>query len=549
MASNGKAPAPSPANAWARPLKTSGPPPGMGPADKARAPPTSGNKPATSTSAESMNNNNNNNKATPTNGAPTVASIHRERLLHLSLTLIGQKVVATLTDGAVLEGVFHTFTPFDGLEADVKNKYVLNAVKVVKAGKDSSIKSGSTVILAVEKVAQMYATNINLDRPNKAFGGGGGKNEFETDTQISGTRGAGTRDLVSAGNAWTSAPTTATTAAAVGGKQTRAEALAGALGATSTSTGAKDTSGLKGNIGGWDQFKANSELFNVNATFDENLYTTELDKSQIDSRKIAEAERIAREIETTTSSNIHIAEERGQAVETDYDEEDRYSGVLTKEGKQRHESQPQQPSKPTAAGAPKKVMNYAAAAAKADATRKAASQPAIAGKAPAAEAKPSDATTAKVIPEEKKTAAPAPAPKEEVKKEESKDADSSKEAAPAPKPAEETKDESKSEEKKPEEKSDAKPKSSKLNANAKEFTFNPAAKSFTPSFGGSMGGGASFGAPQQPPQQQMPDPNMHVHPGGHPMQPPHYMHAQMGQPGKHFCRFKFHSSELLEFDF
>ena len=82
---------------------------------------------------------------------------------------------------------------------------------------------------------------------------------------------------------------------------------------------------------------------------------------------------------------------------------------------------------------------------------------------------------------------------------------------------------------------DEKPKSSKLNANAKSFTFNPSAKTFTPTFG--MGGGASFAAPQQQPQH-MPDPNMQVHAGGHPMQPPHYMHAQMGQPGKFFwCKF------------
>ena len=52
-------------------------------------------------------------------------------------------------------------------------------------------------------------------------------------------------------------------------------------------------------------------------------------------------------------------------AETDYDEEDRYSGVLTKDGKQRHEE-----TEKTASSAPKKVMNYAAAAAKADGGKK-----------------------------------------------------------------------------------------------------------------------------------------------------------------------------------
>jgi len=479
----------------------------MGPAEKAR-PPSSGN----SKPAATGNSNNNN-----TNGAATYSTIHRERLLHLSLTLIGQKVVVTLTDGAVLEGVFHTFTPFDGLDADVKNKYVLNMVKVIKPGKDNSIKNGMTLILAVEKVTQLYAKSINLDRPNKngagAYSGKGGNSDLVTDTQISGTRASGNRDLVAAGNAWTSAS---------GGKQTRAEALAGSLGGGGTGAGkGADTSGLKGSIGGWDQFKANQELFNVNASFDENLYTTALDKTQIDARRIAEAERIAREIETTASTNLHVAEERGQAVETDYDEEDRYSGVLTKDGKQRHESQQ---DKVAAAAAPKKIMNYAAAAAaKADPAKK-SGPPGFGGTAKPAtattDAKPTAEGVSKAAPEQKKES-PAPAPKlaatEETKKEE-KATDSAKVDTASTKPdAEKKGDETKTEEKK------AAAKTSKLNANAKEFTFNPAAKSFTPSFGG-----GGFGAPPQQPQHM--DPNMQMH-GGHPLQPPQYMHA-MGQPGK-----------------
>jgi len=468
----------------------------MGPADKTRAP-SSGNKPAM---------NHNNSKAKGPNGS-AISNIHRERLLHLSLTLIGQKVVATLTDGAVLEGIFHTFTPFAGLEADVKNKYVLNAVKVVKPGKGDEIKAGSTVILAVEKVAQIYAKNINLDRPNQNGGAKGGKGDFVTDTQISASKGAGGKDLVAAGSAWTTAPPPSS-----GGSKpaSRADALAGALGASKTS----DTSGLKGSIGKWDQFKANEELFNVNASFDENLYTTELDKTQIDQRKIAEAERIAKEIEGTASTNIHIAEERGQAVETDYDEEDRYSGVLTKDGKQRHEAAEK------AKAAPK--MNYAAAAAKADATKKAAAK----ASTPTSSDSPKPADPTKTVTEKTD-------PPKEAKPEEK---DAPKESAPAPAPAaketekkEEAKEESPKEENKPEEKKETKAvtKTSKLNANAKEFTFNPAAKSFTPSFGA---GGGGFGGPQPQQQPQHMDPNMQMH-GGHPMHPPHYMPPQMGQPG------------------
>jgi hypothetical protein len=519
-ASNGKAPAPSPANAWARPLKTTGPPPGMGPSKAAGA--------------------------AAKNGVG-MASVNRERLLHLSLTLVGQKVTVTQTNGAVLEGIFHTFTPFKGLALDMKNKYVLNAVKTIKAAsekgdKNSAVEDGSTVIIPVEKVVYIHANNINLERVSanggSAYTAAGGKNDVITDTQISGRRAGGNGDLVAAGSAWT----------ASGGNKSRAEALAGAPdekgGMTRKGFGtAKAGGNLQGNIGEWDQFKANSELFNVNATFDENLYTTELDKSQIDSKKIAKAERIAREIEKTASSNMHVAEERGQVVETDCDEEDRYSGVLTKEGKQRHDAKEGSGKKgdkvaKAAASAPRKIMNYAAAAAKADAGKKAAPPGFSASKtSPDTPDSKSTEKAAKVTPDEKKAkeASAGESKGEKADAEKSKGAPKEAEKAVDDK---ETKEEAKKDtedkpkekvEDKPKEKTEEAKKETKLNANAKSFTFNPSAKSFTPTFGG---GAASFTPPQQQPQH-IADPAMQMHAGGHPMQPPHYMHAApMGQPGK-----------------
>lgn len=64
--------------------------------------------------------------------------------------------------------------------------------------------------------------------------------------------------------------------------------------------------------GPWDQFEANRRLFQVPSTYDENLYTKKLDTSSISKEKMAEAERIAREIEGLTSSNVHLQEERGK---------------------------------------------------------------------------------------------------------------------------------------------------------------------------------------------------------------------------------------------
>lgn len=80
----------------------------------------------------------------------------------------------------------------------------------------------------------------------------------------------------------------------------------------------------------WDQFAANERLYGVQSTYDENMYTTAIDRNTPEfRRKQAEADRIAREIEGSAPANAHIAEERQRDVNRDDggDEEDKYSGV------------------------------------------------------------------------------------------------------------------------------------------------------------------------------------------------------------------------------
>lgn len=77
----------------------------------------------------------------------------------------------------------------------------------------------------------------------------------------------------------------------------------------------------------WDQFKANEEKFGVKTTFDENLYTTRLDKSSsFYKERSQEAERLSREILGEECTNIHLAEERGHAVCED--EEEKYGAIM-----------------------------------------------------------------------------------------------------------------------------------------------------------------------------------------------------------------------------
>ncbi|KAK2841637.1 hypothetical protein FQN49_006056, partial [Arthroderma sp. PD_2] len=80
---------------------------------------------------------------------------------------------------------------------------------------------------------------------------------------------------------------------------------------------------------GWDQFETNARLFGATSSYDENLYTTRIDRSDPSyKRKEALAAKIAREIESTDSDNVHMREERGHVQQhDDTDEEAKYSGV------------------------------------------------------------------------------------------------------------------------------------------------------------------------------------------------------------------------------
>lgn len=58
----------------------------------------------------------------------------------------------------------------------------------------------------------------------------------------------------------------------------------------------------------WDQFEANETLFGVKSTFNEDLYTTKLDRGPQTRELEREALRIAREIEVEDTHDLHLAE-------------------------------------------------------------------------------------------------------------------------------------------------------------------------------------------------------------------------------------------------
>ncbi|XP_045799940.1 polyadenylate-binding protein-interacting protein 3-like isoform X2 [Trifolium pratense] len=80
---------------------------------------------------------------------------------------------------------------------------------------------------------------------------------------------------------------------------------------------------------GWDQFETNKTLFGVKSTFNEELYTTKLEKGPLTRELEMQALRIAREIEGEETRDLHLAEERGLHLDEDFDidEETRFSSV------------------------------------------------------------------------------------------------------------------------------------------------------------------------------------------------------------------------------
>lgn len=58
----------------------------------------------------------------------------------------------------------------------------------------------------------------------------------------------------------------------------------------------------------WDQFQTNEALFGVKSTFNEELYTTKLERGPQMREREREATRLAREILEEDTKDLHLAE-------------------------------------------------------------------------------------------------------------------------------------------------------------------------------------------------------------------------------------------------
>lgn len=231
-----------------------------------------------------------NKPSSPTTSAsssgPTDKKRH-ERLLVVYSPLLGNRVTVFLYDGAVFEGTLDSF------ETENEFALILRMATMIRPGReviDPSIKAGVTFELMnirFDDMAELKAAN------NSATNGGIG-----TDSAISKKKGdfGKEREL----HRWLPETEDLPT-----------------LNTSDPSTQ-------------WDQFATNEKLFGLKTDFNEELYTTKLDRNSAHIRaNEANAERIAKEIMMASNGgNVHLAEERGQKLEGCEDEEMLYGAVV-----------------------------------------------------------------------------------------------------------------------------------------------------------------------------------------------------------------------------
>ncbi|KAJ2884187.1 poly(A)-binding protein binding protein, partial [Coemansia aciculifera] len=220
------------------------------------------------------------------------------RLLFLLSYLVGSQVKVVAKDGSVYTGVLESINPNDAQSVVLRYAYSLGSGKATPPI-DSLVIHGDDC-LSISGIA--------------AFADGGARESsrvgFKTDADITkASSQASAREL----HRWV---------------PDESDALGSLESGLDHATGSSK---------GWDQFATNEQLFGLTTDFDEEIYTTRLDRTRADYKvREREAIRIAQEIQSTPFQNSHVAEERQELAADDgdggMDEEDRYGAVLRPSG-------------------------------------------------------------------------------------------------------------------------------------------------------------------------------------------------------------------------
>ncbi|CAD6888786.1 unnamed protein product [Tilletia controversa] len=261
-------------------------------------------------------------------GENTQAKMH-ERIVFLLASLVGSMVVVTARGGAKYVGLLSAASTEQG-ELGISLASAQQIVPGASADVEPELgpAKGAVIVLGRD-LDEIEAYDVKFGDPLKETRSTAERDSFRTDTDISKTQ----FDALGGGRVlqkWSDDP----------GMDVAEAARAASMGlngnprnSTNSFGGLEEAPGpgKSGAGGAWDQFAVNERQFGVKSNYDEDIYTTKLDRSGKDFReRERNAERLAREILNATSNNPHLAEERNQATEgaAGADEEAKYGAVL-----------------------------------------------------------------------------------------------------------------------------------------------------------------------------------------------------------------------------
>ncbi|CAG8532089.1 14193_t:CDS:10 [Funneliformis caledonium] len=250
------------------------------------------NHPIPSQAQPTVNNHHHNNNTLISSGQnnvkPVEQTVHDEvssehmhdRLMFLLVNFIGMNVLVTVKNGAKYQGLLKTASTNGELGVVLKM-----ARKVLTKAEEKTVQNRviPTYIIMAKDLMEIHACEVDFSACEKLLSEREGSGAvFLTDTDISG----------------------------------RVE-------------GRLEFREHSNNVS-WDQFAVNEQLFGIKTDFNEEIYTTKLDRSRADFKeRERQAIAIANEITRSSTTNVHMLEERGIMIEeSQMDEEDKYGAVV-----------------------------------------------------------------------------------------------------------------------------------------------------------------------------------------------------------------------------
>ncbi|KAK9102486.1 hypothetical protein Sjap_019740 [Stephania japonica] len=234
-------------------------------------------------------------------------SPQRDRLIYLTTCLIGHHVEVHVKNGSVFSGIFHC------TNAEKDFGVILKMARLIKDGSSKGQKSladfvskapSKTLIIPAKELVQVIAKSVSVTGDELPNNFTERRQDILIDSCISQSTSVEVRRELERWTPDEDDPQCPETEDIFDGSWNRNR--------------------------NWDQFKTNAALFGVTSTFDEELYTTKLEKGPQMKELELEATRIAREIEGEATQDLHLAEERGLPLQEDFDvdEETRFSSVF-----------------------------------------------------------------------------------------------------------------------------------------------------------------------------------------------------------------------------